>query len=152
MQTSLKIKCTCLRPRYARSYHKLNQCVSANFCNGQLFTSRTVSFTTNNINAHCGAASKVASCVKGLNADLLRRTYENPSSPTWTRQRTNYVTAPNKRRNKQYIYRVFHNELYNGIPNVTAWRALRKCLHLKVYGWIVCTPSTVNVFVTLATQ
>jgi hypothetical protein len=24
-------------------------------------------------------------------------------------------------------------ELYNGIPNVTVWRALRKRLHLKVY-------------------
>jgi hypothetical protein len=28
---------------------------------------------------------------------------------------------------------VFQKELYNGIPNVTVWRALRKRLHLKEY-------------------
>jgi hypothetical protein len=51
--------------------------------------------------------------------------------------------------------------LYIGIPNVTVWRVLRKLLHLKadklsvaqyVERWIVCTPLSVNVFVTLATQ
>jgi hypothetical protein len=29
--------------------------------------------------------------------------------------------------------RVFKKELYNGIPNVTVWRVLRRRLHLKVY-------------------
>jgi hypothetical protein len=29
--------------------------------------------------------------------------------------------------------RVFQEELYNDIPNVTAWRVLRKRLHLKAY-------------------
>jgi hypothetical protein len=28
---------------------------------------------------------------------------------------------------------VFQKELYNGIPNATAWRVLRKRLHLKAY-------------------
>jgi hypothetical protein len=27
----------------------------------------------------------------------------------------------------------FQKELYNGIPNVTVWRVLRKRLHLKAY-------------------
>jgi hypothetical protein len=31
------------------------------------------------------------------------------------------------------LHRVFQNELYNGIPNDTVWRVLRKRLHLKVY-------------------
>jgi hypothetical protein len=53
---------------------------------------------------------------------------------------------------------VLQKELYNGIPNVTLWRMLRKRLLLKAYKlfivqgverWIVCT---VKVFVTLATQ
>jgi hypothetical protein len=30
-------------------------------------------------------------------------------------------------------YRVFQKERYNGIPNVTAWRLLRKHLHLTAY-------------------
>jgi hypothetical protein len=30
-------------------------------------------------------------------------------------------------------YRMFQKELYNGIPNVTAWRVLRKRSHLKAY-------------------
>jgi hypothetical protein len=30
-------------------------------------------------------------------------------------------------------YRMLQKELYNSIPNVTAWRVLRKYLHLKVY-------------------
>jgi hypothetical protein len=29
--------------------------------------------------------------------------------------------------------RAFQKELYNGIPNVTVWRVLRKTLHLKAY-------------------
>jgi hypothetical protein len=46
-------------------------------------------------------------------------------------------------------------KFYNGIPNVTLWRVLRKRLHLKAYKisifqgvewWIVCTPLSVNVF------
>jgi hypothetical protein len=57
--------------------------------------------------------------------------------------------------------RVFRKELYNGIPNVTVWRVLRKRLHSKKYKlcivrgvqrWLVCTPLSVNVFLTLATQ
>jgi hypothetical protein len=28
---------------------------------------------------------------------------------------------------------VFQKQLYNGIPNVTVWRVLRKRLHLKAY-------------------
>jgi hypothetical protein len=47
------------------------------------------------------------------------------------------------------------------IPNVAVWRVLQKRLHLKAYKLsivqgvernIVCTPLSVNVFVTLATQ
>jgi hypothetical protein len=30
-------------------------------------------------------------------------------------------------------YRVFQKELYKGIPNVTVWLVIWKCLHLKVY-------------------
>jgi hypothetical protein len=30
-------------------------------------------------------------------------------------------------------YSVFQKELYNGIANVTVWRVLLKCLHLKAY-------------------
>jgi hypothetical protein len=33
----------------------------------------------------------------------------------------------------RYIYRAFQKELYNGISNVSVWRVLRKCLHLKAY-------------------
>jgi hypothetical protein len=53
---------------------------------------------------------------------------------------------------------VFPKELYNGVPNVTAWLVLRKRLHLKLYKlsvvegvewWIVCTTLSINVFVTL---
>jgi hypothetical protein len=49
---------------------------------------------------------------------------------------------------------MFQKELYNGIPNVTLWRVLRKYLHLKanklsfvqgVEGWILCKPLSVNV-------
>jgi hypothetical protein len=43
------------------------------------------------------------------------------------------------------IYRMFQKELYNGIEDVTVWRVLRK-------RWTVCTPLSVNVFVTPATQ
>jgi hypothetical protein len=48
---------------------------------------------------------------------------------------------------------VFQKELYNGIPNVTVWRVLRKRLHVKVYKlsivqhlerWIDCTPLSVK--------
>jgi hypothetical protein len=50
----------------------------------------------------------------------------------------------------------FKKELYNGILNVTVWIVLRKLLHLKAHKhldrWIVCAPSSVNVFETLATQ
>jgi hypothetical protein len=28
---------------------------------------------------------------------------------------------------------MFQKELYNCIPNVSAWRVLRKCLHLEAY-------------------
>jgi hypothetical protein len=56
---------------------------------------------------------------------------------------------------------VFKKELHNGIPNVTVWQVLRKHLYLKTYKlpivegvqqWIVCTPLSVNIFVTLAKQ
>jgi hypothetical protein len=48
---------------------------------------------------------------------------------------------------------VVSEELYNGIPNVSVWRVLRKRLHLKANKlsisqsaeeWIVCTPLSVN--------
>jgi hypothetical protein len=32
-----------------------------------------------------------------------------------------------------WLYRVFEKELYNGIPNVTVWRMLRRRLQLKEY-------------------
>jgi hypothetical protein len=32
------------------------------------------------------------------------------------------------------LCRVFQKEFYNGIPNVTVWRVLRKPLHLKMTG------------------
>jgi hypothetical protein len=38
---------------------------------------------------------------------------------------------------------VFHKKLYNGIPKITVSRLER---------WILCTPLSVNVFVTFATQ
>jgi hypothetical protein len=46
------------------------------------------------------------------------------------------------------LFRVFQKERYNGIPNVTVWRVLRKRLHSKAckrsivehFEWIVCTP------------
>jgi hypothetical protein len=44
------------------------------------------------------------------------------------------------------LYRVFQKELYNGIPNVTVWRVLRKRLHLKAYKL-----STVQGVVTFGT-
>jgi hypothetical protein len=53
---------------------------------------------------------------------------------------------------------MFQKELYSDIPNVTVWRVLRKCLHLKAYKlyivqgvqrWVLCTPLNVNGFVTL---
>jgi hypothetical protein len=54
-------------------------------------------------------------------------------------------------------------ELYSDIPNVAVWRMLRKHLHLNEYKlyivqhqqherWIVCTPLSVNVFLTPPTQ
>jgi hypothetical protein len=61
----------------------------------------------------------------------------------------------------QWYYRVFQKELYNGTPNDIVWRVLRKPLHFKAYKlftvkylelWIICTPLSVNIFVTLATQ
>jgi hypothetical protein len=54
-------------------------------------------------------------------------------------------------------YRAFQKELYSDIPNVTVSRVLRKRLHLKAHKlstihqleqWIVCTPLSVNMFVT----
>jgi hypothetical protein len=54
-------------------------------------------------------------------------------------------------------YRVFQKKLCSGIPNVTVWWVLQKRLYLKAYKlsivhgvewWIVCTPLSVNVFVT----
>jgi hypothetical protein len=44
-----------------------------------------------------------------------------------------------------------------GIPNVALWRVLRKLLHKlsiiqNLERWIVCTPLSVNVFLTLATD
>jgi hypothetical protein len=66
------------------------------------------------------------------------------------------MTPPSTR-----IYRCFKKEPYNDIPNDAVWRVLRKRLHLKAYKlsiiqhlerWIVCTPLSVNAFVTLATQ
>jgi hypothetical protein len=56
---------------------------------------------------------------------------------------------------------VFHAEFYNGIPNVSVWLVLQKRLYLKAYKLsivenlerrIVCTPVSINVFVTPATQ
>jgi hypothetical protein len=48
---------------------------------------------------------------------------------------------------------MFKKKRYNGIRNLTVWRVLRKRLHLKKCKLaIVCTPLSVNVFVTLATQ
>jgi hypothetical protein len=41
------------------------------------------------------------------------------------------------------LYSVFQKEFYNGIPNVTARRVLRKRFHLE--QWIACTPLSVNV-------
>jgi hypothetical protein len=63
---------------------------------------------------------------------------------------------------KSYIvlYRIFQKKIYNDIPNVNVWRALRKGLQLKEYKlplfqdieqWLVCTPLTVNFFVKIAT-
>jgi hypothetical protein len=60
-----------------------------------------------------------------------------------------------------YIIHGVSKEFYNGIPNITVWRVLRKRLTLKAYKLlivqclerlIVYTPLSVNVFVTLATQ
>jgi hypothetical protein len=45
---------------------------------------------------------------------------------------------------------VIQEELYNGTPNLTVWRVLRKHLHLKVYKLSIV--QSVNVFVTLAKQ
>jgi hypothetical protein len=48
--------------------------------------------------------------------------------------------------------------VYNGIPNVTVWRMLRKCLHFKAYKpsivqdvqrRIVCTPLSINMHIRL---
>jgi hypothetical protein len=48
-----------------------------------------------------------------------------------------------------HYYGMFQKQLYNDIPEVTMWRALRKRLHLKAYKlfvvqgverWIVSTP------------
>jgi hypothetical protein len=57
------------------------------------------------------------------------------------------------------MYRVFQKELHNGIPNVTVWQVLRKRLRLKELSivqhlerWIVYTPLSINVFITLSTQ
>jgi hypothetical protein len=59
------------------------------------------------------------------------------------------------------IFKVFQKELYNCIPNVSAWRVLRKYLHLKTYKlsivqdverWIVFAPLSVNIFVSFATH
>jgi uncharacterized membrane protein len=36
------------------------------------------------------------------------------------------------------FYRVFQKEHYNGIPNVTVWRVLRKRLQLKAYKRSEC--------------
>jgi hypothetical protein len=49
---------------------------------------------------------------------------------------------------------MFQKELYNGIPNITVRRVLRKRLHFiqHLEQWIVCMPLSVNVFVTLTTQ
>jgi hypothetical protein len=45
---------------------------------------------------------------------------------------------------RQYwLYRVFEEELYNGISNVSVWRVLRKRLHC-LQRWIVCTLLSVN--------
>jgi hypothetical protein len=37
---------------------------------------------------------------------------------------------------------MFRKELYNGIPNVTMWRVLRKFLHLKAYKRLTTVFST----------
>jgi hypothetical protein len=48
--------------------------------------------------------------------------------------------------------RVFQKELYNGIPNVTVWRVLRKKFTLKgVELWTERTPLSKNVLVTVVT-
>jgi hypothetical protein len=55
-------------------------------------------------------------------------------------------------------YTVFQKKLYNGISNLTVLRILRKRLYLKAYELYivldlglrtVCTPLSVNVFITL---
>jgi hypothetical protein len=70
-----------------------------------------------------------------------------------------YEYSRNERMDR--ICRVFLKELYNGNPNVTVWRMLRKRLHLKVHKlfiaqrlerWTVLTSLSVNSFVTLAIQ
>jgi hypothetical protein len=51
---------------------------------------------------------------------------------------------PDKERkvgNQVQLYRVFQQELYSHIPNVT-----------YKHRWIVCTPLSLNIFVTLASQ
>jgi hypothetical protein len=57
--------------------------------------------------------------------------------------------ARNEREDYIIKYRVFQKEFYNIIPNASVWRVLQ-VLHFK--PWIVCIPSSVNVFVTLTTQ
>jgi hypothetical protein len=56
---------------------------------------------------------------------------------------------------------MFQKELYDGMSNVTVCGAILKRLNLKAYKvsivqhlgpWIVCTPLSVNGFVSLATQ
>jgi hypothetical protein len=42
------------------------------------------------------------------------------------------------------VYRVFHKELYNGIPNVTVWRLLRKRLYLKTYKLSIVQHLTIS--------
>jgi hypothetical protein len=47
---------------------------------------------------------------------------------------------------------MLQKDLYNGIPNVTVWRVLRKSLHLKVYKQTMSSLHAYKykIFVTLA--
>jgi hypothetical protein len=44
---------------------------------------------------------------------------------------------------------MFQKELYNGIPNVTVWRVLRKHLHLKAYKLSIVQGAEQRIGITL---
>jgi hypothetical protein len=45
---------------------------------------------------------------------------------------------------------VFQKELQNGIPNVTLWGVLQKCLHLKVYKQFIVQPYFAGAAISVA--